>query len=155
MNDPDQPIRQDDAPIRQDGGALPLVYACSGCSGAAQLANGLAVRLDRAGLAEMSCIAGIGGDVPAILRLARSGRPIVVLDGCRLHCARNSLRRHAIAATLHIDLSCEGIRKRLHADVPDEEAQRVWESVVLPRLGGLEPGGPQQVLTDHPGCRAA
>ncbi|MBF3198252.1 zinc-binding protein, partial [Pseudomonas aeruginosa] len=42
---------------------LPLVYACSGCSNVAQLANDLALRLDRARLAEMSCIAGVGGDV--------------------------------------------------------------------------------------------
>lgn len=42
--------------------SLPLVYACSGCSNVAQLANTIAVRLDRAGLAEMSCIAGVGGD---------------------------------------------------------------------------------------------
>lgn len=147
MNDPGKPIQPDD-------GALPLVYACSGCSGAAQLANGLAVRLDRAGLAEMSCIAGIGGDVPAILRLARSGRPIVVLDGCPLHCARNCLGRHAIAATLHIDLSCEGVKKRLHGEAPAEEAQRVWQTVVLPRLNGLDQDGLCQVHTDHSSFRA-
>lgn len=37
---------------------LPLVYSCSGCSSAAQMANALAVRLDREKVAEMSCIAG-------------------------------------------------------------------------------------------------
>ena len=37
----------------------PIIYSCSGCSNVAQLANTLAVRLDRAGLAEMSCIAGV------------------------------------------------------------------------------------------------
>ncbi|MBS3959615.1 MAG: hypothetical protein KGZ52_09465, partial [Xanthomonadaceae bacterium] len=37
---------------------LPLVYSCSGCSSAAQLANRLALMLDRDGEAEMSCIAG-------------------------------------------------------------------------------------------------
>ena len=31
----------------------PLVYSCSGCSSAAQLANHVAVRLDRSGVAEM------------------------------------------------------------------------------------------------------
>lgn len=41
---------------------LPLVYSCSGCSSAAQMANHLAVQLDRTGLAEMSCIAGVGGN---------------------------------------------------------------------------------------------
>ena len=53
---------------------LPLVYSCSGCSAAAQTANTLAVRLDRRHLAEMSCIAGVGGDVEALVRVARSGR---------------------------------------------------------------------------------
>ena len=42
----------------------PLVYSCSGCSDVAQLANEVAVRLDHAGHAEMSCIAGVGGGVP-------------------------------------------------------------------------------------------
>ena len=51
---------------------LPLVYSCSGCSNLAQLANDLALRLDRDGLAEMSCIAGVGGDVPALV--GRSAR---------------------------------------------------------------------------------
>src|SRR5690606_21354051 len=56
---------------------LPLVYSCSGCSSAAQMANWLAVALDRRGLAEMSCIAGVGGDVPKLVRVATSGRPII------------------------------------------------------------------------------
>jgi uncharacterized metal-binding protein len=53
---------------------LPLVYACSGCSSAAQLANHVALQLDRRGVAEMSCIAGVGGDVPYLLKIAQSGR---------------------------------------------------------------------------------
>ena len=56
---------------------LPVVYSCSGCSSAAQLANHVALQLDRKGLAEMSCIAGVGGDVPHLMKLARSGRPII------------------------------------------------------------------------------
>jgi len=64
--------------MTRDPAPLTLVYSCSGCSSAAQLANRLAVRLDRAGLAEMSCIAGVGGRVPSLVRhaerAARSGR---------------------------------------------------------------------------------
>ena len=59
----------------------PIVYSCSGCSSAAQLANHVALRLDRCGAAEMSCIAGVGGDVPHLMKTARSGRPIIALDG--------------------------------------------------------------------------
>lgn len=55
---------------------LPLVYSCSGCSNVAQLANTLAVRLDRAGVAEMSCIAGVGKRVGTLVNKAHSGRAI-------------------------------------------------------------------------------
>ena len=61
-----------------------LVYSCSGSSNVAQLANYIAVRLDRLGLAEMSCIAGVGGDVRALVRKATSGQPVVIIDGCPL-----------------------------------------------------------------------
>jgi uncharacterized metal-binding protein len=33
-----------------------------------QLANHLALRIDRTGAAEMSCIAGLGGDVKPLVR---------------------------------------------------------------------------------------
>lgn len=104
---------------------LPLVYACSGCSSAAQLANHVAVRLDRSGAAEMSCIAGVGGDVPQLLRTARSGRPLVVLDGCPLECARHCLARQGIAPTQHHQLHIYGVRRRRHEDFDPEQAEAV------------------------------
>jgi len=116
---------------------LPLVYACSGCSNAAQLANTLAVRLDREQKAEMSCIAGVGGDVRALLKTARSGRKILVLDGCPLHCARSCLARHAIEPNAHVDLSQFGVKKSFHQDAEPQVVQEVWTRVVLPALGQL------------------
>nr|WP_199517574.1 putative zinc-binding protein [Haloferax sp. Atlit-12N] len=50
---------------------LPLVYLSSGCSSAAQMANDLAVRLDRERLAEMSSITGVSGDVTPLENTAR------------------------------------------------------------------------------------
>jgi uncharacterized metal-binding protein len=122
---------------------LPLVYACSGCSNAAQLANTLAVRLDREQRAEMSCIAGVGGDVRALLKTARSGRQILVLDGCPLHCARSCLARHAIEPHAHVDLSKFGVKKNYHEDVEPQVAQEVWRTVVLPALQQLTAHQPQ------------
>lgn len=109
--------------------ALPLVYSCSGCSSAAQLANYVAVRLDREQRAEMSCIAGVGGDVESLVKVATSGRPIVALDGCPLHCVRNCLQRHGIEPTLHYTLSDLGVRKRYHSEFAAEDATRVFETV--------------------------
>ncbi|MCY1378070.1 DGC domain protein [compost metagenome] len=85
----------------------------------------MAVRLDRMGTAEMSCIAGIGGDVPSLLKTARSGRPIVVLDGCPLECARHCLGRHGIEPTQHHQLNIYGVRKRLHEDFDPDQAEAV------------------------------
>ena len=107
----------------------PLVYSCSGCSSAAQLANAVAVKLDRTEIAEMSCIAGVGGDVPSLLRTAKSGRPIVALDGCALACVKQSLARHDLVPALYFDLSEQGVRKRQHADFDPVQAQRVFRSV--------------------------
>jgi uncharacterized metal-binding protein len=116
-------------PASRTVAAHPLVYACSGCSSAAQLANHVAVRLDRAGLAEMSCIAGVGGDVPSLLKTARSGRPIVALDGCPLVCVKSSLARHGITPDQHHPLQTYGVRKRQHEDFDPVQAQQVLEQV--------------------------
>ena len=107
----------------------PLVYACSGCSSAAQLANHIALALDRRGVAEMSCIAGVGGDVPHLLKTARSGRPIVVLDGCPLVCAHSCLARHGIAPERHYLMHEMGIKKRSHEDFDAADAVRVLAHV--------------------------
>lgn len=109
--------------------ALPLVYSCSGGSSAAQMANYVAVQLDRRGAAEMSCIAGVGGDVPALLKLAHSGRPIIAIDGCPLACVKHSLERHGIAADEYVQLAEHGVRKRFHADFDPEQAEQVVTQV--------------------------
>lgn len=108
----------------------PLVYSCSGCSSAAQMANHIAVRLDREGVAEMSCVAGLGGGVAPLVRLGRSGRPIVALDGCPLVCVAATLRRHGLTPDAHVVLSDYGVRKRRHADFDLAEADQMFERAV-------------------------
>lgn len=106
----------------RDRTVFPLVYSCSGCSSAAQMANHIALELDRAGVAEMSCIAGVGGDVPSLVKLATSGRPVVAVDGCPLECVRNCLARHGVAPDLHVQLAEHGVRKRYHMQFDPAEA---------------------------------
>ena len=104
---------------------LPLVYACSGASSAAQMANHIAVKLDRLKVAEMSCIAGVGGDVKPLVKTALSGRPIIALDGCPLQCAAKILARHGLKADKHVDLSELGVKKRQHEDFDPCEAGQI------------------------------
>ncbi|GLR64258.1 putative zinc-binding protein [Marinospirillum insulare] len=103
-----------------DKQSFPIVYSCSGCSQVAQLANRVAVYLDRNQLAEMSCIAGIGGRVKPLRRLARSGRPILVIDGCPLRCAQRSLNTIDVTEDHYILLSEEGLKKHCDEEYGDE-----------------------------------
>lgn len=106
---------------------LPLVYSCSGCSSAAQMANHIALRLDRLGEAEMSCIAGVGGDVPHLVKIARSGRPILALDGCALECVRSSLAQRGVTPTRHLLLNEQGVKKRYRTDFDPDDAERLLQ----------------------------
>ena len=109
---------------------LPLVYSCSGCSSAAQLANTLALRLDRDGEAQMSCIAGVGADLPNFVQQATSGRPILALDGCPLACVRNSLKRHGVEPDRYVQLQKHGVKKRYGQDAPEEDVERLYPQIV-------------------------
>lgn len=108
---------------------LPLVYSCSGCSNLAQLANDLALRLDRDGLAEMSCIAGVGGDVPPLVKKACSGRPILALDGCHLHCVRGCLARHGVIPAYALTLTEYGLRKRYGESSSLDDFEMLYEEL--------------------------
>ncbi len=113
----------------RDRTVFPLVYSCSGCSSAAQMANHIALELDREEVAEMSCIAGVGGDVPSLVKLAKSGRPVVAIDGCPLECARHCLARHGVTPDLHVQLAEHGVRKRYHMQFDPDEAAAVAREV--------------------------
>ncbi|RUO42753.1 zinc-binding protein [Aliidiomarina taiwanensis] len=115
----------------------PLVYSCSGCSNVAQLANDIALWLRDRDVAEMSCIAGVGGDVKPLVRVAQSGRPILALDGCPLNCVKQCLKRQGVEPTWHIQLSDLGIKKRDGVSCTLEEMYRSLEHTH--KVLGLEP----------------
>ncbi len=115
----------------------PLVYSCSGCSSVAQMTHQLAIRLDRDGVAEMSCIAGVGGGVPGLVRTAQSGRPILALDGCLLQCVSACLASAGVTADTHLVLADHGVKKRKHADFDVSQSAEVYVRVVLPAAQAL------------------
>ncbi|MFZ2906136.1 MAG: putative zinc-binding protein [Cyclobacteriaceae bacterium] len=107
----------------------PLVYSCSGCSSAAQMANYLAVKLDRHGDAEMSCIAGVGGNVKKLVRVAKSGRGIIAIDGCPLACVKACLQNHQVEPDLDFELTRFGVAKVQHQDFDPQHAQVILKQI--------------------------
>ncbi|RLK50791.1 putative metal-binding protein [Alkalispirillum mobile] len=127
----------------------PLVYSCSGCSSVAQLANHLALRLQSEGVAEMSCIAGVGGDVPSLVKKAKSGRPILALDGCQLQCVRHSLARHGIQPTWHELLTDHGVRKQYRKPWSEAAADKIFPQLVGQLQSDAKGGAGSPVAHGH------
>ena len=109
--------------------SIPVVYSCSGCSTAAQMANFIAVKLDRSGCAEMSCIAGVGGNVRKLVRLAKSGRKLIAIDGCPLSCSKACLQNHQLLPDLHFELTRFGVTKKQYEDFNESQAYAILAQI--------------------------
>ncbi|HAO77423.1 MAG TPA: zinc-binding protein [Verrucomicrobia subdivision 3 bacterium] len=88
-----------------------VVYACSGCSDAGELADRIARRLTREGAAEMSCLAGIGGRVKSLVAKAENAERILAIDGCPLNCTRHTLELAGFKNFEHLELHRLGFKK--------------------------------------------
>lgn len=107
----------------------PIIYSCSGCSSAAQMANYIAIRIDRKEVAEMSCIVGVGGNVRSLVKTAKAGKKIIAIDGCPLACSKACLSNHGIKADLHVELTRHGVKKLKHVDFDPNEAEKLLKLV--------------------------
>ena len=90
----------------------PIVYSCSGCSNLAQMAHNISLNLDGDGIADMSCASGVVGKVGPIMELAKSGRPIIAIDGCGLSCTKSCLESSGLKADYYYQISDLGFEKR-------------------------------------------
>ena len=88
-----------------------VIYACSGCSDAGELADRTARTLSQQKRGEMSCLAGIGGRVKPLLIKAEKADQIVAIDGCPLNCARHTLEQAGFKTMHHLELHKLGLRK--------------------------------------------
>jgi uncharacterized metal-binding protein len=88
----------------------PLVFACSGCSNVGQLTNQVALELNRRGIAEMSCLAGVGAEKAHFLKKLKT-REVWIIDGCPIECALGIFNRLREYADVHIRLHDMGVRK--------------------------------------------
>jgi len=76
------------------------------------MAHNISLTLDGDGIAEMSCISGVVGNVKPIMDLANSGRPIIAIDGCDLACTKACLDKSDIKTDHYFKISDLGFDKR-------------------------------------------
>jgi uncharacterized metal-binding protein len=68
-------------------------------------------RLTEQGVGKMFCLAGVGGRVKGIKDGTRSAQAILVIDGCPLHCGRNTLVQAGFKKFEHLCLKDIGMEK--------------------------------------------
>lgn len=107
-----------------------LIYSCSGCSSAAQTANEVALRLDELENIQMSCVAGIGGKVNTILKLAKNENfKKVLIDGCELSCSKNCFMNENIDYDIYCSLSRDLGIKKTKSRYVEEDVSRAFHYI--------------------------
>jgi uncharacterized metal-binding protein len=74
-----------------------LVYACSGAANTGMLADQVMRSLNRDGVADSSCLAGMGAGLSGFIESARSATLNIVLDGCKVGCGAKVFEKDSIA----------------------------------------------------------
>jgi len=94
------------------------------------MTNYIAIQIDRKGIADMSCIAGVGGNVKKLVNTAKTGREIIVIDGYPLACSKACLSHQSMEPDLHFELTGYGVKKQNHVDFDKEQADELLQMIV-------------------------
>ena len=79
-----------------------LIYACSGAADVGAIADQVARRLRSEGVAKMTCLAGIGAELPSYVQSAKGVDTNITIDGCQVACAKITLEKIGVTPTSYI-----------------------------------------------------
>lgn len=111
------------------GDAKTLVLACSGGSNTGQIANNVMIELDKKGVGNAYCLAGIGAALSGFVESAKAAR-IVVIDGCPVACGKKALERRGIELSRYFVVTELGIEKTHDFSNLDRETKQVLNEIV-------------------------
>lgn len=111
-----------------------LIFACSGAADVGAISDRAARKLTTDGAGKMYCLAGIGGQVPGIIKTTQEAEKILAIDGCPLDCTKLCLEEAGIAEFEHMKVTDLGLEKG-KSPVTDENIS-VAAQAALKKLGG-------------------
>lgn len=88
-----------------------LIFACSGGADVGLLSDAAARKMMADGCGKMFCLAGIGGQVPGILKTTEDADDILAIDGCPVDCAKKSLELAGFKKFKHFQVTALGFDK--------------------------------------------
>jgi len=92
------------------GDAKTLVLACSGGSNAGQIANNVMIELDKKGVGNAYCLAGIGAALSGFVESAKAAKTVVI-DGCPVGCGKKAFEKYGIEVSRYFIVTELGIEK--------------------------------------------
>jgi uncharacterized metal-binding protein len=101
-----------------------LILVCSGGSDVGELADRAARAVKKTGTAKMYCLAGVGGQLPSMVKTAKAADPLLVIDGCPQNCAAQCAKNAGIETFRHLKLADLGFEKG-KAPATDEAIAKV------------------------------
>ncbi len=110
------------------GAAAKIIFPCSGSADVGKIADLAARKLMDEGVGKMSCLAGVGGRVKVIMETTQAAQTILAIDGCPLHCARNTLEQAGFKKFEHLCLGDLGMEKGRSPATEERIAQAVSHS---------------------------
>jgi uncharacterized metal-binding protein len=106
-----------------------LVLGCSGGSNVGQVANNVMIEMDKDGVGNAYCLAGLGADLSGFVESARAGRTILI-DGCPVGCGKKAFEKHGITPTEYFIVTELGIEKKHAFDKLAEETEQALGQIM-------------------------
>lgn len=115
-----------------EGKKRTLIYACNGVSASGRLTNMTADELEKRGVGEKACLAGVAAGYDYKAEDSKKADRRVALDGCKLCCARKILERAGIKDNISIVAIESGMR--FSNERPTAEETGKFSEYVIKRL---------------------
>ncbi|AKB43208.1 MAG TPA: putative zinc-binding protein [Methanosarcina vacuolata] len=103
------------------GSANVAIFPCVGAANVGQLSNRIAIELEKQGIGNLMCTAGIGARAPGLMKSAEASDRIIAINGCPVNCASKTLELAGFNVDRHIVISELGIKKSKEKDLKDQE----------------------------------
>jgi len=103
------------------GSANVAIFPCVGAANVGQLSNRIAIELEKQGIGNLMCTAGIGARAPGLMKSAEASDRIIAINGCPVNCASKTLELAGFKVDRQIVISELGIKKSKEKDLKDQE----------------------------------
>ncbi len=109
-------------------GAKTLIASCSGASNVGQAANNAMIELDKQGIGNAFCLAGVGAALSGFIESAKAGKTLVI-DGCPTKCGKKAFEKYGITPTQHFVVTEMDIEKNHKFNLLDAETKKVVDYI--------------------------